>query len=132
MSNGELLKGLLGMVRFSWIARILHKMPKYKNIAQNCPNITQIAQNCLKLPKLFKIAEYCTSAQGTPHPEYGSFNHCHHPTPYSQQKRMAYSASTFSTPIILFFVASRSSLMGCQSNSVIVAICSLKSHRSRF
>lgn len=55
MSNGELLKGLLGMVRFSWIARILHKMPKYKNIAQNCPNITQIAQNCLKLPKIAQV-----------------------------------------------------------------------------
>ena len=46
MSNGE----LLDMVRFGWTARlqsvaqVSHKLPKYKNIAQNCPNITQIAQ----------------------------------------------------------------------------------------
>ena len=132
MSNGELLRGLLDVVKFGWIARlqniarILHKivqntriLHKCSNVAQNYPNITQITQKC-------------PSAQGTPHPEYGSFNHCHHPTPYSQQKWMAYSASTFSTPIILFFVASRSCLVSCQSNSVIVAICSLKSHRSRF
>ena len=129
MSNGGLLRGLLDVVKFGWIARILYKLSK-------CSNVAQIS------PKLHKIPEYCRilskyhtnypSAQGTPHPEYNSLNHCHHPIPYSQQKRMAYSASTFSTPIILFFVASRSCLVSCQSDSVIVAICSLKSHRSRF
>ena len=144
------------MVKFGWIARIwldctdIHKLPRYcREITQNCPKRQNIAQilhkiveyctsarmlpkyhlNCTKLQN---IAEYYPSVQGTPHPEYNSFNHCHHPTPYSQQKRVAYSASTFSTPIILFFVASRSCLVSCQSDSVIVAICSLKSHRSRF
>ena len=105
--------GLAGLREFGWIARIF----------TNCPSI---ARYCLI------IAQNYPSAQGTPHPEHNSLNHCHHPTPYSQQKRTAYSASTFSTPIILFFVASRSCLVSCQSDSVIVAICSLKSHRSRF
>ena len=94
--------------------------------------LQNIAQNTRILPKLQNITQNYPSAQGTPHPGYSSFNHCHHPTPYSQQKRTAYSASTFSTPIILFFVASRSCLVSCQSNSIVVAICSLKSHRSRF
>ena len=45
MSNGELLKGLLGMVRFGWIARILHKIAKkHQNIAQNCRILLDIAQ----------------------------------------------------------------------------------------
>ena len=122
MSNRELLERLLDMVKFGWIARL-------QNVVQNHPSIIQIARI---LSKLSKIPEYCPSAQGTPHPGHNSLNHCHHPTPYSQQKRVAYSASTFSTPIILFFVASRSCLVSCQSDSVIVAICSLKSHRSRF
>ena len=133
MSNRELLERLLDMVKFGWIARIwldctdIHKLPRYcREITQNCPKRQNIAQI------LHKIVEYCPSAQGTPHPGYNSLNHCHHPTPYSQQKRAAYSAFTFSTPIILFFVASRSCLVSCQSDSVIVAICSLKSHRSRF
>ena len=34
--------------------------------------------------------------------------------------------------ITLLLIASRSCLVSCQSDSVIVAICSLKSHRSRF
>ena len=133
MSNRGLLERLLDMVKFGWMLldcrMLLGYCTSIAQIAQNCPNITQITQNCRILSK---IPEYCPSAQGTPHPGYSSFNHCHHPTPYSQQKRTAYSASTFSTPIILFFVASRSCLVSCQSDSVIVAICSLKSHRSRF
>ena len=129
MSNGELLERLLDMVKFGRIARIwldctdIHKLPRYcRDITQNCPNARILP----------KIVQNYPSAQGTPHPGHSSLNHCHHPTPYSQQKRVAYSASTFSTPIILFFVASRSCLVSCQSDSVIVAICSLKSHRSRF
>ena len=129
MSNGELLERLLDMVKFGWIRVGVCWTTRLQNIAQNCLKHQNIAQNC---PNITQIAEYCTSAQGTPHPEHNSLNHCHHPTPYSQQKRMAYSAFTFSTPIILFFVASRSCLVSCQSNSIIVAICSLKSHRSRF
>ena len=129
MSNEELLERLLDMVKFGWIARILHKLSKCSNVAQISPKLHKTPEYCLKLSK---IVEYYPSAQGTPHPEHSSFNHCHHPTPYSQQKRTAYSACTFSTPIILFFVASRSCLVSCQSDSVIVAICSLKSHRSRF
>ena len=121
---------LAGLREFGWIARIF----------TNCPDIAEIlhkiVQNARILPryctKLQNITQNYPSAQGTPHPGHSSFNHCHHPTPYSQQKRTAYSACTFYTPIILFFVASRSCLVSCQSDSVIVAICSLKSHRSRF
>ena len=113
VSVGWIRVGVCWTTRLQNIARILHKIAEY-------------------YPKLSKYYTNYPSAQGTPHPEYNSLNHCHHPTPYSQQKRMAYSASTFSTPIILFFVASRSCLVSCQSDSVIVAICSLKSHRSRF
>lgn len=47
MSNGELLRGLLDMVRFGWIARILYKLLK-------------TLEYCTKLSK---IVEYCTSAQ---------------------------------------------------------------------
>ena len=129
MSNGELLERLLDMVKFGWIARILHELSKCSNVAQISPKLHKIAEYCTSITQ---IAQNYPSAQGTPHPGYNSLNHCHHPTPYSQQKRAAYSAFTFSTPIILFFVASRSCLVSCQSDSVIVAICSLKSHRSRF
>ena len=150
MSNRE----LLDMVRFGWIARIwlgCLRCQDVRILPQNCTNtriLLKIAEYCLNCPSARMLPKYrlnCTKYQniaqntrilhkcsGHAHPEYGSFNHCHHPTPYSQQKRVAYSASTFSTPIILFFVASRSCLVSCQSDSVIVAICSLKSHRSRF
>ena len=126
MSNGELLERLLDMVKFGWIRAGVCWTTRLQNIARILHKIVEYCRI------LSKIAEYYPSAQGTPHPGYNSLNHCHHPTPYSQQKRTAYSASTFSTPIILFFVASRSCLVSCQSDSVIVAICSLKSHRSRF
>ena len=139
MSNRELLEGLLDMVRFGWIWVGVCWTTRLQYIAQNCRILSKIIQISHKLPeycpnclKHQNIAQNCTSAQGTPHPEHNSLNHCHHPTPYSQQKRTAYSASTFSTPIILFFVASRSCLVSCQSDSIVVAICSLKSHRSRF
>ena len=129
MSNRELLRGLLDMVKFGWIAGCCTNCPSARMLPKyrlNCRILHKYHTNCLD------ITQNCPSAQGTPHPEHSSFNHCHHPTPYSQQKRVAYSALTFSTPIILFFVASRSCLVSCQSDSVIVAICSLKSHRSRF
>ena len=126
MSNGGLLRGI---VRFGWIRVGVCWTTRLQSIAQISPKLHKIAEYCLKLQN---ITQNYPSAQGTPHPEYGSFNHCHHPTPYSQQKRMAYSARTFSTPIILLLITSRSCLVSCQSDSVIVAICSLKSHRSRF
>ena len=74
MSNGELLERLLDMVKFGWM---LLDCP----IAEYCPKLSKTLEYCTKLSK---IVEYCTSAQGPPHPEYSSFNHCHHPTPYSQ------------------------------------------------
>ena len=118
--------------RDCWIWLSLAGLSDCRMLLGYCPDIAQIVQNTRILHKLPKIVQNYISVQGTPHPGHGSFNHCHHPTPYSQQKRTAYSACTFSTPIILFFVASRSCLVSCQSDSIIVAICSLKSHRSRF
>ena len=132
MSNRGVLRGLLDMVRFGWIRVGVCWTVRLQNIARILHKITQTQDDYRILHKIVEYCTNCTSAQGTPHPGHNSLNHCHHPTPYSQQKRTAYSASTFSTPIILFFVASRSCLVSCQSDSIVVAICSLKSHRSRF
>lgn len=52
MSNGELLRGLLDMVRFGWIARILYKLLK---TLEYCTKLSKYHTNCTKLSKIAQV-----------------------------------------------------------------------------